>query len=144
MVAETDTKISGWARASAATTVPFPTAVGPETTVSLGPGADPATVTTCVSAGAEENSATNAALWCLPRPRSRRLAAMSSRSITFVARTLPTRGRDFSTSITLAWAITSSCSAAASTSASVHCPRRSACLISARRRRASVAACRAC
>ena len=41
----------------------------------------------------------------LANPRSRRLAAMSSRSMTLVARTEPTRGSAFKTSMTLAWAI---------------------------------------
>ena len=50
-----------------------------------------------------------------PRPRSLRLAAMSSRSMTLVARTSPTRGNAFSTSTTLAWAMTSSVSARSST-----------------------------
>src|SRR4029453_4860040 len=91
-----------------------------------------------------ENSAIRAAVWCLPKPRSRRLAAISSRSMTLLARTAPTRGKAFKTSMTLACAMTSSDSARSSTCARLRSPERRACLISARRRRASVAACRAC
>ena len=142
MVAETETKISGWSAASRATTVPLPTAVGPERTVSR--ATDTSSLDSRPGDGGPdaraENSATRAAVWCLPSPRSRRLAAMSRRSITLAARTAPTRGSALSTSITLVWAITSSCSASASTSARVRSPDRRACLISARRRRAWVAA----
>src|SRR4030095_9461804 len=91
-----------------------------------------------------ENSAIRAAVWCLPKPRNRRLAAISSRSMTLLARTVPTRGKAFKTSMTLACAMTSSDSARSSTCARLDSPERRACLISARRRRASVAACRAC
>ena len=50
-----------------------------------------------------------------PEPRSLRFAAMSSLSMTLLARTSPTRGNAFSTSTTLAWAMTSSISARSST-----------------------------
>ena len=87
------------------------------------------------------NSATSAATWCRPSPRSRRFGGDVEPLHHPAARTSPTRGSAFKTSTTFTWASTSSVLGRSSTSARLSSPVRRPCFTSARRRRASVAAC---
>ena len=115
------------------TTVPLPTPEGPAMTKSL-----PRRV---ASAALLLRTSSSSCSRCLaPRPRTRRLAEMSSSSMIFCARTLPTPGSDSSTVDTFILPTVSSPDLA-STSFSERLPDFSSPLSSARFLRASAAFC---
>src|SRR3954454_10935100 len=113
------------------TTLPFPTPEGPARTISVPRRTRPRYFL--------PNFVSNCSRCLLPNPRTRRVAEMSSSSMIFWARTLPTPGSDSSTVETFILPSVSSLSAFLSTSASVRLPDLSSPLTSARFLRAAAA-----
>ena len=91
------------ARGRRAATVPLPTAVGPASTTRRDRGSPRPRQSRAA------NSRSSAATCLVPRPRTRRLSAMPSRSISWRARTLPSPGIDCSRSTTRILPMTSLC-----------------------------------
>src|SRR3954454_1160099 len=114
------------------TTLPFPTPEGPARTISV-------PRRTLASRYFLPNFVRSCSRCLLPNPRTRRVAEMSSSSMIFCARTLPTPGNDSSTVETFILPRVSSLSAFLSTSASVRLPDLSSPLTSARFLRAAAA-----
>src|SRR3954467_10712902 len=132
VVAEMETASpSGSRDRKRSTTLPFPTPEGPARTISVPRRTRPRYFL--------PNFVSNCSRCLLPNPRTRRVAEMSSSSMIFWARTLPTPGSDSSTVDTFILPSVSSLSAFLSTSASVRLPDLSSPLTSARFLRAAAA-----